>query len=349
MRFAIAAMVVLSSGGVLAGPASHASVATVSSAHGSPKSSRLTVGRERLVGADGSATTWSERFRDEELNADCSFSPASDGVVRCLPQQQSLFSTGGTGGNNYADASCRIPLVTVPTKLLGPSFAARWETINEPKPGWLTHVFSLGNEYPRPGTVYTMFSDHCNEAVRAPQTRYFLVGAEIPPARFVAVADRPASQPLGPVNGSRITTIFTRERPYYRDEKLGTDCRIAGSGDGVLRCVPVGGGAAGPIFADASCSVPLVVALADRNSASRNTSYAVHSTNQMDSITQTFVMREHVFRVGAEYFPTGPMFVGSPDDCREWRRAPETPPLRYFARGAEIAPDEFVAFRKETR
>jgi hypothetical protein len=131
------------------------------------------------VGADGTRQ-WAFNWFDSERNEECSFQPATDGVLRCLPTGTAAIYT------YYLDAECSQPAVA----------HAAPSGCNAEAVRYLTQSEIVGCEYrtrlTSPGqlmqqtTQYTLSGESCVE-VPLPAT-YVLrrPGAEVPPTSFVA-------------------------------------------------------------------------------------------------------------------------------------------------------------------
>jgi hypothetical protein len=345
---------------VLSGAAS-AFASSASPNDAAKNGSRITVITEQLVGADGSATTPTERFRDEKLKVDCTFRVATDGALRCLP-------TAGLDNNinTFSDASCTAPLARHETKCAGPSYVSASKTATDAS-GKTTDVgvriFPIIGEYPRSGSYFTLFRVYsppkCVEAVRLPMYTYHTLGAEMAPTEFVASTERPTSAVHQvPLSGSRITVgppvagpggATTTLPDRFRDEKLDVYCSIARASDGVLRCLPnVWSADITGAFADASCTTRVAILYLPKEVA--NPSYAVRSTYTNEGCGQPDVTHS-VFAVLGEYSRTGPLFVtDSSGKCVEAKAKTRDwlPPNMSFTVGAEMAPTKFVAFEKRT-
>lgn len=118
----------------------------------------------------------------------------------------------------------------------------------------------------------------------------------------------------------------------FHDELLNVDCFPEVASDGVTRCLPNFPWPQIPVFADATCTTPLVRIDA---SSCWNPPYFFRAGDQ-------FVT------VAGEYSRSGPVFrrdYGS-QKCEEARRSPRQ---KYFTLGEEVPPAKFAAFTKRTQ
>lgn len=123
------------------------------------------------VGADGSRTPVIG-MRDTQLDTDCYFSLAADGVERCLP-----VDAAGIGG--YTEGTCTQAVVYGTCPLVG-------------------YTSALGSQCPRRRTVYAIGSQttvqtlyfkngaNCTGVAAPTGVTFFLVGGEVAPQSFVA-------------------------------------------------------------------------------------------------------------------------------------------------------------------
>jgi hypothetical protein len=134
------------------------------------------------VSEDG-ARQFQFRWRDTQLDIECSFLTASDGVVRCLPDAIA-------SGDSFLDASCtqRLFTRTAPADACTPPTASVASHI-EPSCGESRHrLFSVA-AIAAPPMMYKPDGDGgCNGYTASPDTLYFAAQAELSPAMYAAVS-----------------------------------------------------------------------------------------------------------------------------------------------------------------
>lgn len=138
------------------------------------------------AGADGSRIAH-YAMRDTQLNIDCAFSEAGDGIPRCMP----FGSSPTISGRWFTDASCTKPLAFSAKGCAAPSpYTITSEPVRNGTCGtYRTHAFPLQGPYS--GTIYQ--SDSSCAALPA-QTQsnlyasndFYIVGAEAAPSTFVS-------------------------------------------------------------------------------------------------------------------------------------------------------------------
>lgn len=127
--------------------------------------------------ADG-ARQHSGLWRDTELQLDCTFALASDGVMRCLPPAPAVFV------GYYRDATCS-PERRWFVRVAGCSDVPFGTSPSDGCPAG-TARFELAAAM-RPERIWTGSAGACSEAP-APETfDFFTVVREVPPREFVAV------------------------------------------------------------------------------------------------------------------------------------------------------------------
>jgi len=150
----------------------------------------------RTIGSDGSHGRTLVGWYDGQRKEECEFTPASDGTTRCMP-------TVIDYAEGYRDASCTAPYVRIAKGATLPKYV-ELETLPVPtadpsKPiGAMSEtsprrIAPIGTEIPEPTTTYGHEDGKCvkravyddGDAIEPWGTTY-TVGAEIPPAEFVA-------------------------------------------------------------------------------------------------------------------------------------------------------------------
>lgn len=136
-----------------------------------------------LNGEDGSRQTVIGWF-DSQRNENCSFSPAADGSMRCMP----ATSVSATG-SYFVDAACTEELVVVlVAQCTGiPKYATRYVSQSDCLYG--SSIYPVGAEYV--GTaLYVKNGTTCTATTTSPaQLRYFRLGAEVTAASFVRATE----------------------------------------------------------------------------------------------------------------------------------------------------------------
>jgi hypothetical protein len=107
-------------------------------------------------------------FHDTQLGADCTFSVAADGKLRCLP-------TMGLVGTYYADPSCAQPLAW------GAYGPAQYAASSDPTRCAPSQYYSLASSYA--GSVYLKSGSSCFVG-NSPPSLLYLVGAAVAVDRF---------------------------------------------------------------------------------------------------------------------------------------------------------------------
>jgi len=250
---------------------------------------------------DGSAEFL--RLHDTDFAESCSFAPASDGVLRCLPAVDGFpFADGAI---RYIDLACSLPigqlngLAAVPPpgymrEIVPPAAACAAPTAS-------FHVLGTKLAIPPDTVIYQKAGDACT-AVAAPATDFFEVTADMPPDRFVEGSEsetdsgRLAIAQVDGADGSR----FCQVQGALRDRGLGNHaCFLGVSEDGSVRCLPDDVARSGA-FSDALCTVPIEVALVDQQ-CNPDATYLADPAGVACSLRQTVRM------VGSELPP--PVYV----------------------------------------
>ena len=138
---------------------------------GASSGSRLKA--NRYVGSDGSSQ-FVGTFHDTQLNVDCTFQKASDGMTRCVPT-----STGVTAyGLFFTDAGCTVPVASA-----APCAPAPTQVAVGMSTGMCTSTsttYSIGPVYSGP-LLYEGGPSACIKVAPLAGYTYYSVGAVIPP------------------------------------------------------------------------------------------------------------------------------------------------------------------------
>ena len=130
------------------------------------------------AGADGSKQFMT--MHDTQLNVDCAFQGAADGVLRCIPTGQGIFV------GYYADSGCTQPIVAQYKGCSPPLYAVVPEGSGCALQR-MEHVLSVTGAYSGGGMVYlgsTMCSATPASALTVSYDLY-TTGAEVPASTFV--------------------------------------------------------------------------------------------------------------------------------------------------------------------
>jgi hypothetical protein len=136
--------------------------------------------RLRAHVAHGGAAQLFLGWRDTQLGADCAFTAASDGRIRCLPTT--------TVRAFFLDASCTQRAVAVPTCAEPPRWVVEQSGGCDPVFGARdapSIVRALGAEQTAKA-LYSMESGRCARRAALPDTRIFAAGDVVDPGIFVA-------------------------------------------------------------------------------------------------------------------------------------------------------------------
>lgn len=133
------------------------------------------------AGDDGAARAVG--WHDRDLQVDCAFARAADGITRCLPVDVSdAFNAFEIA---FTDPTCTTGLVLVATRLCDPVYGAapeyvRFKPVDECG-GW--HVLPVLDPV-ETGSAYELAADGSCEAIPTPKATLAL-GDEVPPSTFV--------------------------------------------------------------------------------------------------------------------------------------------------------------------
>lgn len=141
--------------------------------------------KARWYVAEDGTRHWAFNWFDSERNEDCSFQPAADGVLRCLPTYPSvgaLYSDPACTQVVVSDINCALqtgaPLAlssaVYDTQACGGSIA-RYDV----------RYFGAGSLV-QPSELWQIGGQGCAASIVIPDARYYRLGAEIPLTRFAA-------------------------------------------------------------------------------------------------------------------------------------------------------------------
>jgi hypothetical protein len=188
-------------------------------------------------------------FHDTKRDEDCTFQPAEDGHIRCLPQ--SIVQPPQTA---YADAACTVPLVQVPVQQApgctdAPKYAMTLDGFGCGGPKELRKLVpSSGPRYSNNGSGCTV------QQVSPSSPPLFALGDTVSLLELVE-AKVTTGAPLG--NGVSETLLLgidgSRQHYGYRADALDVDCSFEIMADGVMRCLPKDGRGA-VLYSDDACT-----------------------------------------------------------------------------------------------
>jgi hypothetical protein len=185
---------------------------------------------------------------DTELKTRCVFTVAADDKIRCLPLPHLEVL------NYFDETSCTNPLLPV-DEACGMSYGIK-------RANGRTSVFKLGPPA-MASAVYALHADaagveRCVADTKGKTKSFYTLGAEVPPATFVAIDNGPRPHILP--NRRIHPYVYTaadglKERIDWWDSKLRQRCNIEVATDGERRCQP-STATAMPAnrFFDASCT-----------------------------------------------------------------------------------------------
>ena len=165
-------------------------------------------------------------FYDTARGEDCTFQAVKDGRMFCLPR-----SVLGALSGAFADASCKQPLMVVPSCAAGVKYAM---TIGSSACGQ-SEVQALQPIGGQASAAYTSNGASCVAQASTPGS--VALGAPIPWTDFVE-ARVSAEERDGLVENVAIASDGARQHLGYRNAKLSADCTFQRMADGVTRCVP---------------------------------------------------------------------------------------------------------------
>ena len=237
---------------------------------------------------------------DTELNAACDFNWATDGKMRCIPDNWA------TSREYFIDDQCTQAVYT--RMQTGPcestDYIMQFLVGSCEAPGG--YAFSkLGAEQAKPATMYQKFGTTCTMQV-PPVESLYAKGPEVPPSMFMEAT--PAEYGAGPRIKSQgyATSDGTKYVSGWRDTQLGgVNCYFQPSTDGKMYCLPQGGGSVVG-YADAACSTPVMDATAGCDK--KLPDYALYAPD-----SQCGDYTYEVLKRGAA-FATAP-YVGTPESC----------------------------------
>jgi hypothetical protein len=133
-----------------------------------------------MLGDDGSKAYVPGVWFDSMRNETCSFAPAADGMMRCLPE--------GVQSDVFSDAACTMPLLIATSGCAAPAYGLTTDSAMCSTTAGATHVYALGQTM-TPTMMYVTSGTQCFPA-GPPSTgfTFYGLGAEIPASSFVSAS-----------------------------------------------------------------------------------------------------------------------------------------------------------------
>jgi len=127
---------------------------------------------QALVGSDGSRTPM-PAMHDTQLDVDCTYALAADGVQRCLPVDAAPIS-------GYAEGTCTMALVSSACPLFGYTSALGAQCPRR------RSVYAIGSPVVLTGAFYVKNGTSCSGIAVPAGVTFYAVGGEMAPQSFVA-------------------------------------------------------------------------------------------------------------------------------------------------------------------
>lgn len=219
----------------------------------------------RVVRTAEDGSTEFLRFHDKMFDADCSYTAAADGALRCLPVvNNNPFAQGQV---RYTDVGCTQPIAELTAAGIQPS--PRYlvsAALTEDGCSQVSTYYNLGMQQPitAGATIYGIVNGGCS-ALTAGANDYYSITSELPVTSFIegtvtaTDSGRLSIQQVDASDGSR----YCGTLDALHDSDLDTDCALHYGEDGAIRCLPQ----MLPqqqVFSDATCTQPLQIVLEDQ-------------------------------------------------------------------------------------
>ncbi len=266
-----------------------------------------------------------ESWWDTELNAACDFNGASDGSMRCIP------NNWNDSREVFSDAACTQPVYT--RMEIGPCTPADYimglagGTCEVPG-GYA--FWQLGAKA-SPTAVFSKTAEGGCVADVLPEQPLYAKGAEVPPTTFLegqrTVFDAPTSVKtwgIAASDGSK--TVWGWQDTKLADQR----CYFQPAEDGKTRCLPTSYGFSG--YSDSMCSMPTVAVEASCDPNPKPAGFMLQPPDY-----ECVAAPWRAFKVGEPY--TGGQYRGTADSCLP--SAGTAPPGTYLTTPA--APETFLA------
>jgi hypothetical protein len=254
---------------------------------------------------------------DTELNHACSFNRASDGKMRCIP------NNWDDSIEVFSDASCTQALYT--RMQIGPCTSADYiMRVNQGScemPGGYA-FYTLGAAA-TPTKVYQKSGVDCVQNTRLTEPLYAM-GAEVPSSTFLEGAPTLFEAPARIHPWGFSATDGTRAVQSWQDTEADQSCFFELSEDGKTRCLPFGGFIAD--YSDAACSS--VIMTTTTKCDSKVPSYALQGPEYQCAKPFRVFKRADVF--------TGVPYIGSAETCTAGTANPEVMSYTTTPAGPEL-------------
>jgi hypothetical protein len=277
-----------------------------------------------------------------------------------------LLDYGATSA--FADAACSVPVALGSVCPVRATAAFRWDGESSAcGKADLTSFVQLGAPGPNGATLHYQNSarDQCVPATEVssigidPFRGAFPVGAPIPATAFAEVTEvRTGSKQLQVIQQGTAEGRVSLAYPWaYFDLVHGQRCGASPNlraADGTMRCLPLsryfdlhGAGA----FADAACTVPLVMLTPQDACAPKQTWVTTFEMAPTESSLASgcgtdWIQRWHFYPIGDRY--QGTVYSTDSGPCHLWESAVppgEGPPVSFYEVGPEIPPSDFASVK----
>jgi hypothetical protein len=221
----------------------------------------------KVVRQNGDGTSEFLRLHDTDLGVACSFAPANDGKLRCLPVASG--APVADGEVRYSDKTCTAPIAQL-AEAAGAELPTIMRELAPAAEGCaddsVPTFHTLGKQLAiaPETTIFEKVGDTCT-AVAAPETSFFAIADELPADTFVSGTEsysetgRIGMAQFEGDDGSRACGVLGP----FRDRDLGDGpCQLSLAEDGSLRCLPQDV-APTDAFSDELCAEPVELALVD--------------------------------------------------------------------------------------
>ena len=269
-----------------------------------------------LVAADGAQQF--EKWHDTQLNLDCSFAIAADGVLRCLPQSVPLADGNSSG---YADSACTKPVAYSYSPCLVSYVLGMDRSVCPSR----LHVYSRGASVP--AMHYANWDGPCTPADYGGS--FYALGPELPASTFVS-----ATYTSGPALGG-LTAVYTQGSDgskgvdHWMDSASASPCSLFEAADQTQRCIPNtdASGASGQ-YTDSTCTTPAA------STPDVGCGAPAYSGSYGQDSQCNFFFR--VFTVGPKL--TSLPYAGTTANCTPFKG----PGFDWYSPGSEVPPSSFV-------
>ena len=269
-----------------------------------------------LVAADGAQQF--EKWHDTQLNLDCSFAIAADGVLRCLPRNAPLADGNSSG---YADSACKQPVAYSDSTCLVPYVLGMDRSVCPSR----QHVYSRGSTVP--AMHYGNWDGPCTPVDYGGS--FYALGPEVPASTFAS-----ATYTSGPALGG-LTPVYTQGSDgsqgfdHWVDATSASPCSLYEAADQTNRCLPNtdAAGASG-LYTDSTCTTPAA------STPDVGCGAPAYGTTYGQDPQCGFFLR--IFTVGPKL--TSSPYAGTTANCTAFKE----PGFAFYSPGSEVPPSSFV-------